>query len=147
MGVATADQVEYYETVLAPSSNGATPVLRWRYPTFSGGPIRTSSGTLAGNPPDVFQTGGDKLGAYLNMIDPLDPFIESTGWQGNLADFPAPILDSLRVNGQLMGLPWSYAVRQFTYRKDWFAEAGLDPKAPPTTLGRAHRVWTQAYLL
>src|SRR5690606_25524933 len=27
------------------------------------------------------------------------------------------------------------AVRQFTYRKDWFAEAGLDPEAPPTTWG------------
>lgn len=133
VGLATADQIEYYEQVLVPEFERRYPNVKVEVSNIFWGPDPYILRYIGGNPPDVFQTGGDKLGAYLDMIVPLDGSIERAGWEANLVDFPAPIIDSLTVNGQLMALPWNYAVRQFTYRKDLFESAGLDADTPPIT--------------
>lgn len=85
---------------------------------------------IGGNPPDVIQLGGDKLGAYLDMLQPLDRYVAE--WD-DFSDFLPSMVDSARHNGMLYGLPWNFSTRTLTYRADWFEEAGLNSDRPPTT--------------
>lgn len=52
----------------------------------------------------------------------------------NLAeDFDAVALELGTVDGEVYGLPWSMEAMCLVYNKQMFADAGLDPEAPPTT--------------
>lgn len=84
---------------------------------------------IAGTAPDVIQI-SSLIGTYLNMLAPLNRYTQE--WP-DLADFPPGMIDNVSVDGLLYAIPWSLEIRTFTYRKDRFAEAGLDPEAPPTT--------------
>ena len=54
-----------------------------------------------------------------------------------LKDFYPNVLDDLRSNGKLYGVPWIMCPWVLVYNKDLFIKAGLDPNAPPKTYDEA----------
>lgn len=133
VGLSDGSHFDYYENVLKPAFEERYPNVTVEFHNIGWGPDQYIVRYLGGTAPDVFQMGAGAMASVISMIEPLDALIERTGWEADLADFPAPMIEGARVNGQLLALPWNYATRTFTYRTDWFDEAGLDPDQPPTT--------------
>ncbi|HET7558578.1 MAG TPA: extracellular solute-binding protein, partial [Limnochordia bacterium] len=86
----------------------------------------------SGIEPDVMQVGAQYVGllAPQGLILPLDPFVKD--WP-DLADFPKAVVGDATYNGHIFDVPYRLDQRGFFYRKDLFAQSGLDPTAPPTT--------------
>ncbi|MFW6287433.1 MAG: extracellular solute-binding protein [bacterium] len=95
-----------------------------------------------GTSPDIFGLGYGQLGpvssAGRTLV--LNDYLE--GWDG-WTDIPQNMLDAGSTNGELHGILMP-EIRFLLYRKDWFAEAGLD-KTPVTTdeLKEYARILTQ----
>ncbi len=98
---------------------------------------KLNAGKLSGTFPDVFA-------AYLI-------FIGTRGAQGDFAsmeeyfskwnekdDLLSSTLEMGKFKGKLVGLGYAPAPLMQLYRKDYFAEAGLDPTKPPTTWEELH---------
>jgi raffinose/stachyose/melibiose transport system substrate-binding protein len=87
----------------------------------------------AGDPPDLFQSwGGGVLRTFADngLVRDISP--ELTGeWQDSIAAQSA--LDLYGQDGAYYGVPWTWGAVGFFYNKALFAEAGLDPEAPPAT--------------
>jgi multiple sugar transport system substrate-binding protein len=66
------------------------------------------------------------------MVRDLQPFIEEDPAFA-MEDYPAPLLEQYRANGQLLGLPYAFTMRTLTYNQTAFAEAGIDPPAATWT--------------
>jgi multiple sugar transport system substrate-binding protein len=81
--------------------------------------------------PDVCQVGNTWLAEFdeLEALQPLDPFIAKSNFP--VADYFPAILDSNRLDGRLVGIPWYVDTRLLFYRTDMLKEAGFD--APPTS--------------
>jgi len=91
--------------------------------------------SFAGNIPiDLVETGSDWVGPYAkrNQFLPLDDFV-AADYQSELDDFYPDMVDLSRYEDKLMALPYVLDIRTTVYRKDHFAEAGLDPETPPDT--------------
>lgn len=87
----------------------------------------------AGDPPDLFQSwGGGVLWSYAEA-DLVRDFSDS--FAGDWEDsFTTPAAVNLyRYDGGVYGVPWTWGAVGFFYNKALFAEAGLDPDAPPAT--------------
>lgn len=133
VGIAETSQqagIDYIENVLIPAFEAEYPdidvsltIIGWSMDTYV-------TRYVANTAPDVLQIGGDRVGTYVSMIEPLDRFVQ--GW-ADLDDFPKALLDGARVDGVLYGIPWSMPIRSLKYRVDHFLEAGLDPRQPPST--------------
>jgi ABC-type glycerol-3-phosphate transport system substrate-binding protein len=85
----------------------------------------------SGLSPDVFQADNVEFGPKYNqrsIIAELDDLVAATeGGPEKLADFyPKAIDEGSRINGKLVALPYVLDNRGLFYRKDFFAEAGLD---------------------
>lgn len=130
VGLATRESMELYEQVFKPAFEARHPNVEVTIEYISWTVDRYVVRYIGGTAPDVFQVGGDKLGAFTQMILPLDRYTQ--GWDV-MDDMIPTLVNSARLDGQLLGLPWNYAVRQLTYRGDLFDEAGLDRDRPPTT--------------
>lgn len=83
-----------------------------------------------GAAPDVIQLGSG-IGAYEGMLLDLNPYTQN--WRRDLNDFPPGAIDAVMVRGQLLAIPYVIATRTLTYRKDFFAQSGLNPDGPPST--------------
>jgi glucose/mannose transport system substrate-binding protein len=89
-----------------------------------------------GNPPDSFQAiGGADLGEWAvnrSALEPLDTIATEQGWE---TAFPPGVLDSVRFNGHIYGVPLNLE-RDNTlfYNKDVFTAAGLTDADIPTTV-------------
>jgi multiple sugar transport system substrate-binding protein len=86
----------------------------------------------SGNPPDVAQLAGNDtflLGAT-GKLEPLDGLV-SADLEGKLGQ---AAVDGLKLNGQLIALPWNSAPAGFWYNKAIMEKAGLDPQNPPKTI-------------
>lgn len=83
----------------------------------------------SGNPPDVSQLAGNDtfLLAATGKLEPLDEYV------GDL-DSDLTGLDELRLDGDLIALPWNHAPAGLWYNKAIMDEAGLDPDNPPQTI-------------
>ncbi|RIK35532.1 MAG: hypothetical protein DCC55_30075 [Chloroflexi bacterium] len=91
--------------------------------------------SFAGNlPVDLVETGSDWVGPYARRKQflPLDDFI-SADYQDELTDFYPDMVAISLFEDKLMGLPYVLDIRTMLYRKDHFAEVGLDPETPPDT--------------
>lgn len=88
--------------------------------------------TAGGVPPDIFMSGAEQLPELVEagLIAPLDDYIAE--W-GELDDFYPGSLGSSEYQGVRYGLPIYTSPRVNWYRKDFFAEVGLDPWNPPTS--------------
>ena len=93
---------------------------------------RVATVMQAGNPPDLFQSwGGGVLWEFAEagLVRNIAPELEGE-WKESFAVQSA--LDFYSLNGEAYGVPWSWGAVGLFYNKDLFAEAGLDPNAPPT---------------
>jgi len=124
--------LDYLENVLIPAFEAANPGVKVTLTIIGWSIDNYVTRYIAGAAPDVLQIGGDRVGTYVNYIEPLDNYAQ--GWD-DLSDFPAPLLEGARVNGKLYGVPWSMPAFSLKYRVDHFLEAGLDPNSPPATWG------------
>jgi multiple sugar transport system substrate-binding protein len=81
--------------------------------------------------PDVCQVGNTWLAEFdaLEALEPLDSFISESSFP--VTDYFPAILDSNRLEGRLVGIPWYVDTRLLFYRTDMLKEVGLD--APPTS--------------
>src|SRR5690625_421854 len=68
-----------------------------------------------------------EAGSILN----IDSFIEEDE-DFNIDDFYPVLVDKMKYDGSLYGLPSDTDVRVLYYNKDHFEEVGLDPESPPT---------------
>lgn len=87
--------------------------------------------TVRGEAPDLAAMDFVWLNHYANegYITPLNEL--DARWVGNTAqDLESPVLRNNMVDGQLYGIPVQADMSGLWYRKDWFAEEGLD--APET---------------
>lgn len=66
-----------------------------------------------------------------NCVAPLDDLVDAEAFEHVL---PPAALDIYRYQDQTWALPWYNAPIPLMYNKALFAEAGLDPEAPPTTI-------------
>lgn len=122
--------VDYMENVLIPRFEAENPGVKVNMTIIGWGIDNFMTRYLGGNPPDVLQIGGDRVGTYVEMLEPIDRYVQD--WP-DLSDFPGVLLDGATVNGRLYGIPFSMPIRNLTYRVDLFEEAGLDPTMPPVT--------------
>lgn len=81
--------------------------------------------------PDVCQVGNTWLAEFdaLDALEPLDDFARRSSFP--VDDYFPAILDSNRLAGRLVGIPWYVDTRLLFYRTDLLKEAGFD--APPTS--------------
>lgn len=88
----------------------------------------------AGNPPDItFQGAANTYTlATSGRVVPLNQYMEGHPYL-NPQNLASAVLDVETVDGQYYGIPTTTDVRLLYYRKDLFAQAGLDPNAPPTS--------------
>src|SRR5262249_30694311 len=79
--------------------------------------------------PDI-STGGGFQAVQLfdaGAVHPVDDVVEALRRDGELDDFAPGTVDALRYDGHHVALPWGLDVSVWFYRKDHFAEAGLEP--------------------
>ena len=90
--------------------------------------------TAAGNPPDVIiqdiRTVTHR--AEAKQATDLTDLIAKEG-DGFTDQFYPQLMDAMMYEGHAYGLPYVTDTRILYYDKDAFAEAGLDPEAPPET--------------
>lgn len=84
--------------------------------------------TAIGRTPDVIETG---LGLVTFVVDGLDAQPIDEGLLS--ATYDRRFLDVGTVDGTLYVVPWQASTPLWYYNKSLYAEAGLDPDAPPTT--------------
>jgi raffinose/stachyose/melibiose transport system substrate-binding protein len=85
------------------------------------------------DPPDLFQSwGGGVLWTFAEngLVRNIAPELEGE-WKDSFAAQAA--LELYGQNGEYYGVPWTWGAVGLFYNKALFAEAGLDPEAPPTT--------------
>lgn len=92
---------------------------------------RLSTNFAAGTPPDVFGIGLGWIEAFAakNQLAPIDDLLD----KAELDDFYPVLREGGSYGGKLYALPIQFDTRLLLYRKDHFAEAGLDPEKPPTS--------------
>lgn len=132
IGIAETHQpagLTFIEEVLIPKFEAENPgirvemdIIRWSYDTYV-------TRYIAGEAPDAFQMGGDRVGTYVPMLYPLDEYTDPV----EMADYPPVLIDGWTLDGHLYGIPWSMPIRTLVFRTDHFMERGLDPAAPPAT--------------
>jgi multiple sugar transport system substrate-binding protein len=81
--------------------------------------------------PDVCQVGNTWLAEFeaLDALEPLESFV--TGSNFPVGDYFPAILDSNRLDGKLVGIPWYVDTRLLFCRTDMIKEAGFD--SPPAS--------------
>ncbi|MCQ3930590.1 MAG: ABC transporter substrate-binding protein [Chloroflexi bacterium] len=87
----------------------------------------------AGDPPDVFQSwGGGVLWEFAEagLVRNIAPELEGD-WKDSFSAQAA--LELYGRDGEYYGVPWTWGTVGLFYNKALFAEAGLDPEAPPVT--------------
>jgi ABC-type glycerol-3-phosphate transport system substrate-binding protein len=91
---------------------------------------------VGGAGPDIIKTGAWTLPGYaqkqqLSSVD--HSALGVSGMDQLKARFQTNALSSLTYDGKVYGLPIDFNSTHMYYRTDLFADAGLDPAAPPTT--------------
>jgi len=87
----------------------------------------------AGDPPDIFESwGGAVLWNFADngLVRNIAPELEGE-WKDTFSAQAA--LNLFGRDGEYYGVPWTWGAVGMFYNKALFAEAGLDPEAPPAT--------------
>jgi sn-glycerol 3-phosphate transport system substrate-binding protein len=128
--------VAYFEDTAIPSFEEANPNMMVTVDMSDWGHLGEKLLTsFAGNlPVDLVETGSDWIGPYARrqQFMPLDDFI-AADYEEELKDFYPDMVAISLFEDKLMGLPYVLDIRTMLYRKDHFAEVGLDPETPPDT--------------
>ena len=70
----------------------------------------------AGQAPDLLRLGDLDIPAMEDIIEPLDSFIVRDGY--DLTDFYEKAVEAMKVNGKILGFPFSMNVSLLYYNKD-----------------------------
>ncbi|MEV4110731.1 ABC transporter substrate-binding protein [Nonomuraea sp. NPDC049695] len=87
-------------------------------------------------PPDLFKIGGWTVPGHARKgrLAPIMPKAMGVADEKALVQkYDEHAIGSLSYDGKLYGVPIDYTICYLYYRRDRFAEAGLDPDKPPTT--------------
>ncbi|GAA3139986.1 extracellular solute-binding protein [Nonomuraea roseoviolacea] len=87
-------------------------------------------------PPDLFKIGGWTIAGHARKgrLAPIIPKAMGVPDEKALvAQYDQNAISSLSYQGRLYGVPIDYTICCLYYRRDRFAEAGLDPDKPPAT--------------
>lgn len=99
---------------------------------------KLTSAVVAGTQPDLFQSWIKPVEAYYsNLFMPLDDFFRHDP-EYNVKDIDPLALDSLTFNNLIYFAPIEYSAYIFSWHRDLFEDAGLDPDTPPKT-------WSEFY--
>lgn len=71
------------------------------------------------------------------------PVMEVSGGELDPTIYVEPILNYYTINDQLWCMPFNSSTAMLYYNRDMFAEAGLDPDAPPTTFSELYDMGMQ----
>lgn len=93
---------------------------------------RVAAATAAGQGPEVVQLFYGWVAAWqrAGYVEPLPQEHIDHAW---IEDYFIPMVESVKIGGEYYGLPTAVRALALFYNKDMFAEAGLDPDAPPQT--------------
>ena len=93
---------------------------------------RVATAVAAGQGPDVVQLFYGYVGAWrrAGYVEPLPQQYLDHAW---IESYFAPMVQSVKVDGEYYGLPTAVRALALFYNKDMFREAGLDPENPPAT--------------
>lgn len=89
-----------------------------------------------GAAPDVFRIGGWTFPGHARKgrLAPIMPKpLGAADAKAVAGGYDQTAINSLSYDGKLYGVPTDYTICYLYYRRDRFAEAGLDPDKPPTT--------------
>ena len=108
------------------------------YTSWSDLDVKVMTAFAAGLQPDVFQADNVEFGPKYNqrgIIAVLDDLISSTPGAKEKVDdyYPKAITEGASIGGKIVALPHVFDNRALFYRKDFFAEVGLDPTRPPAS--------------
>lgn len=125
---------QYYQNVVVPQFQAEHPdvEVELEFSGWSEHVEKLSTWFAAGVAPDAIQIGAEDLGYVVEgqIALPLDRYV--AGW-APLKDFPQPVL----VDGQAAGHQYTVAFRldqrTLIYRRDLFAQVGLNPDRAPAT--------------
>jgi len=97
--------------------------------TTDGLPQRVLTALQSGAAPDIIDVQHGWVNGYAqnNLVIPLDDVLQDR------EDYVPAALDYVTLNDQLWGMPYRIESLAVIYNKGHFAEAGLDPEAPPQT--------------
>ncbi|MCV7065518.1 ABC transporter substrate-binding protein [Mycolicibacterium farcinogenes] len=87
----------------------------------------------AGTPPTMAAVGANSMFTYADagLLQPLDPLMREHGFRDS--DYIPSFLTIGRYQGQTVQAPCRVGTYVFSYNRDIFERAGLDPDKPPTT--------------
>lgn len=104
-------------------------------PVPGGNPQEKLLAAIAGgNPPDVAMVDASWMPGWSHegAFTPLDEFAAADGITGD--EFYPTTWEAAQYGGHLYAVPHSTGVVVLLWNKDHFAEVGLDPDSPPTTI-------------
>lgn len=96
---------------------------------------RLSTGVANGTAPDIAVVHSSELRRFSDALVPLDPFLDS----GAREEYLPTLWATGTVDGDRLGLPLDTHPNLLYYNRDLFADAGLDPDAPPATFDQLRR--------
>jgi len=92
------------------------------------------SAVAIGNPPDLAGNHYYFLPQYVaaGVVEPLDDYFKEWGIDPEKV-FPKAVLETVKYNGKIYGIPLFFEQRVILWNKDLFREEGLDPDNFPET--------------
>ncbi|MFC7328296.1 ABC transporter substrate-binding protein [Marinactinospora rubrisoli] len=116
------------------SRTGMTVDLQLAGNSYEDSLARLQNDLTAGNPPDITMVGLNQVRmlADAGAAVPLGEFIESDD-EFDSGQYSQEMLDLTTIDGEMYGMPNAVSTLVMYYNADVFAEAGLDPDAPPQT--------------
>jgi ABC-type glycerol-3-phosphate transport system substrate-binding protein len=129
---------QLYEDELLPQFSEANPGLTVSADWTGWGELdaKVMTAFAGGLQPDLFQADNVEFGPKYyarDIIIELQPYVDVTpNGEALIADFyEKAITEGASIGGKLVALPYVLDNRGLFYRKDFFAEAGLDPEKGP----------------
>ncbi|MER5318774.1 ABC transporter substrate-binding protein [Streptosporangium roseum] len=96
----------------------------------------------SGDVPDAVNLGSPDIGRFIPSLAPMDEYFKPE----DLADFQPNLVEPLRQDGKLYGVPWyNGGAPVAMYRKSVVSKAGFDEKAPPKTYDEALELAAKVY--
>ncbi|ACZ86025.1 ABC transporter substrate-binding protein [Streptosporangium roseum] len=96
----------------------------------------------SGDVPDAVNLGSPDIGRFIPSLAPMDDYFKPE----DLADFQPNLVEPLRQDGKLYGVPWyNGGAPVAMYRKSVVSKAGFDEKAPPKTYDEALDLAAKVY--
>lgn len=129
------DTKKWIETELIPSFEKENPDIEvtMRFIGWGQHSEQFLTAWASGKVPDVFEPALEQAAEMVatGQTIPLNKYIDASGL--DLGDFFPVGYEPYTIDGKLYTIPFRLDIRTINWRKDIFAEVGLDPNVPPDT--------------